>query len=95
MKIFRQYDNSQFYLFYESFQSVSADLMTSKVNFANLKIENFDTTVKLAKSRTEIEASLKNFKIFDKNQLSLYPMIAECTGDQVLDVGIVINDRFA
>ena len=69
--------------------------MTSKVNFANLKIENFDTTVKLAKSRTEIEASLKNFKIFDKNQLSLYPMIAECTGDQVLDVGIVINDRFA
>ena len=64
-------------------QSVSADLMTTKVSFARLKVENLKTKVKLSKSKTEIEASLKNFIIFDRSPGSLYKMIAECRGDQV------------
>ena len=64
-------------------QSVSADLMTSKVSFATLKVENLESKVKLSKSKTEIEASLKNFRVFDRSPGSLYKMIAECTGDQV------------
>ncbi len=64
-------------------QSVSADLMTSKVSFATLKVENLETKVKLSMSKTEIETSLKNFRVFDRSPDSLYKMIAECTGDQV------------
>ena len=47
------------------------------------KVENLETKVKLSKSKKEIEASLKNFKIIDRSPGSLYKMIAECTGDQV------------
>ena len=76
-------------------QSVSADLMTSKVSFATLKVENLETKVKLSKSKTEIETSLKNFKIFDRSPGSLYKMIAECTGDQFLDVSVVMYDMLS
>ena len=72
-------------------QSVSADLMTTKVSFARLKVENLETKVKLSKSKTEIEASLKNFKIFDRSPGSLYKMIAECTGDQVKTLLSLVN----
>ena len=73
-------------------QSVSADLMSSKVSFATLKVENLETKLKLSKSKTEIETSLKNFKVFDRSPGTLYKMIAECTGDQVLDVSVVMYD---
>ena len=73
-------------------QCVSADLMSTKVNFANIKVENLGTKVKLSKSKTEIEASLQNFKIFDRSPGTLYRMIAECTRDQVLDLSVVMYD---
>ena len=57
-----------------------------------MKIENLGSRVKLSKSKTEIEASLQNFKIYDKSASSLYTMIAECTGDQVLDVSVTMFD---
>ena len=76
-------------------QSVSADLMSTKVSFATIKVENLETKVKLSKSKTEIETSLKNFKIFDRSPGSLYKMIAECTGDQVLDVSVVMYDMLS
>ena len=66
-----------------------------KVSFARLKVENLETKVKLSKSKTEIEASLKNFKIFYHSPGSLYKMIAECTGDQVLDVSVVMYDMLS
>ena len=74
-------------------QSVKADLMTTKVNFATIQVENLGTEVKLAKSKTEMDVKLQNFKIYDKQKaFTLYEMIAECTGDQVLDVNIEIYD---
>ena len=73
-------------------KGVTAVLMTNKVNFAKIQVEDLGATLQLSKSLTEIKASLRNFKIFDMSSLTLYRKIAECTGGQVLDVEIRLHD---
>ena len=73
-------------------KGVTAVLMTKKVKFARIQVEDLGATLQLSKSLTEIRTSLRNFKIYDMSSHTLYRKIAECTGDQVLDVNIKIHE---
>ena len=91
-RIRRKADEAVDLLVSASLTGVTAVLMTNKVNFARIQVEDLGANLQLSKSLTEIKASLRNFKIFDMSPLTLYRKIAECTGDQVLDVDIRIHD---
>ena len=76
-------------------QGVSARLMTSKVNFATVVVQDLETDLKFCKSRTEIFAKLRDFKIFDLSNSTRYRMLAESLGQDVFNVTVCIYDMLA
>jgi len=73
-------------------KGVSAILMTSKINFATVEVQDLETDLKFSRSKTEIFSKLRDFKIFDLSNSTRYRMLAESLGQDVFNVTVCIYD---
>eukprot|EP00092_Neocalanus_flemingeri_P033380 GFUD01036296.1.p1 GENE.GFUD01036296.1~~GFUD01036296.1.p1 ORF type:complete len:2741 (+),score=704.42 GFUD01036296.1:512-8224(+) len=74
------------------FKGVSAMLMTTKVNLATIEVQDLNTHLKFSRSKTEIIAKLRDFKIFDLSKDTMYRMLAESCGQDVFNVTVCMYD---
>jgi len=71
-------------------KGVSAILMTSNINFAEVIVQDLETELKFARFKTEIFAKLRDFKVFDLSNSTRYRMLAESLGQDVFNVTVCL-----
>ncbi len=80
-------------------ESVTVDLMTSKINFAHLKVRDVSASYQQTKTEKVITAKLFEFKIQDpinsasNKQKTFYENIAENMDKQVFDAQVTLYDH--
>ena len=80
-------------LFLMDFKGVTFRLMTKDLHFAAVEAKNLEVQFKMTFSHKFILAKLRNFKIYDNSENTLYRMIAESTaGEEVFNTQVRLYD---
>ena len=76
-----------------NFKGVSADLMTEKLQLANLKVEDLQTTVEVSQSKTKIITTLREVTITDLSPITIYRTLVESKGKEVFNVKVELYEN--
>ena len=76
-----------------NFKGVSADLMTEKLQLANLKVEDLQTTVEVSQSKTTIITTLREVRITDLSPITIYRTLVESKGKEVFNVKVELYEN--
>ena len=75
------------------FKGVSADLMTSKFQFANLRVEDLHTVLEVSHSKTRLMAKLRQVRLVDMSPHTLYRTLVESQGQEVFTACTATSGR--